>query len=198
MINVSDAKNWIEKHPKATAAIAAVLMFLIGYGAGLMKSPRVVEKEKIVTKVQDHIVYKDREVTQKKSDQDRKKRVHTEIVETKTPDGAVVTKITKDESDDTDTKTDTNKTVDKDKTTDHVVYQTVEKYKLTEKPLNWRAGVGLGFSIPHAFGQPEIGLPGLQGFVIQLDADRRIAGPVWIGAFLTTQLTAGLHFSAEW
>jgi hypothetical protein len=198
-MNITGVMDWIKNHRRTCLAIAAVLIFATGYGAGAMKKPRIVEKEKIVTKTvmvdqtQEHAtMQKDRVAAQKR-------HVHTEKTTTKAPDGTVTTKeVTDDNTDqnsDTQTKRDDVKTEIKTVTVDKIV----ERVKLVEpQRLNWRMGAGVGYSLPTAWGQPMIGIPGLHGFVIQLDGDRRLAGPVWFGVFVNTQATVGLHLSVEW
>jgi hypothetical protein len=127
-----------------------------------------------------------------------KKHEHVETTTTKAPDGTTTTKTT----DDTDTNTGTNETTNTDSTVTRTetkyVDRIVEREKKVLQQPDWRAYVGAGVAIPTFLGQQQIGVPGLQGFVIQAGVDRRIIGPFWMGLFGNTQGTLGLNLSAVW
>ena len=172
--------------------LVAVLLAGGGYAFGRYGQPaKVVEKEKIVEK----IVYQDKIVEKIVKVMVQDKNKHTETTTHKFPDGTVVTKTT------TDTKTDTKTNTDIDKTEEKVVYKDriVEKEKIVEaaKP-GWRVGAGIGLSIPSTFlGEPQIGVPGLRGAVVEVGVDRRVFGPLWAGLHANTQGTVTLGLSGE-
>lgn len=190
--------EFIKKHWKVSLGVAGLLLFIVGFGAGVMQHPRVVEKEVIKTQIQEHVVYQERVVEKKVYVAAEERKVHRETTTTKAPDGTVVTKTTTDTDVNKHQSAETNKTDDKQLTHDRVVVQTVEKLKLVDKELTWRLGAGVGFSFPYALGQPELGVPGLHGLVVQASIDRRILGPVWLGIFGNTQGTFGLNASVQW
>jgi hypothetical protein len=91
--------------------VAALLLLLLGYGAGRYATPaKVVEKEVVKTQLQDKIVYKDRVVTQKVLVEVAKRDTHTVTATTKKPDGTVTTTVTRDEHVDENKKANTNTT----------------------------------------------------------------------------------------
>lgn len=190
--------EFVKKHWKVALVVGGVLLLLIGYGAGAMKQPRVVEKEVIKTQVQDHIVYKDRVVEKKVYVAEEQKHVRETTTTTKKPDGTVVTQTTTDTDVDNKKHVDTDKTEDQQKTEDKVITQVVEKTKLVDKELTWRLGAGVGYSFPYTLGQGTLGIPGLNGWVVQASIERRIIGPVWMGLWGNTQGTFGLNASVQW
>jgi hypothetical protein len=199
MIAIPDSvKSFWSNHKKTIIVIGAVLLaLLLGYGGGRYAQPaKVVEKEKIVTQIQEKVVYQDRIVTQKVLVEVEKKRVHRETTTTKKPDGEVVTTTKVDTNTDTDTKDNESKVEEKVVYKDRIVQQVVEKEKLVLRQPDWRIAAGVGVSIPHYLGQPDVGVSIPYGLVIQAEADRRILGPVWLGVFGNTQGTAGLMLSA--
>jgi hypothetical protein len=191
------AWNWLKAHPRLRAAIVLVLVFMLGFGSAFYAHPaKVVEKEKIVEHTKVQIQYQDRIVEKKVYVQVEKKHEHTETVQTKKPDGTVVT-LTKQ---DADTNTGTNETTDS--TATHTLTEVkyvdriVEKEKLVLRQPDWRVMVGVGYAFATLAGQPEIGLPSMHGLVVQAGADRRILGPVFVGVSLNTQGTAFVNLSA--
>ena len=197
-MNLSNVTSFASLHKKEFAlAGVGLALLLIGYGSGRYVQPaKIVEKERIVTQVQEKIVYKDKIIERKVYVIVEKKDEHVETTTTKLPDGTVTTKTTKDTHVDDTKKSDTTKTDDKTVEKDKVVVQVVEKLKLVEsKPLDWRIGVGVGVSIPYYLGQGSVGVPGLQGAVIEVGIDKRIVGPAWLGINGNTQGTVGLNLS---
>jgi hypothetical protein len=192
----NDAKDFLGRHKKpALMALAALLLLLAGFTAGRYSgTAQVIEKEKVVTKYQDKLVYQDRIVTKTVYVKAEQKREHVETLETKSPDGTVVTQTKRD----TDTNTGVNQTTDSDSThaltETKYVTQIVEREKQVLKQPDWRLYAGVGVSLPFYLGQGNIGLP-LSGWVVQAGADRRIAGPFWFGVFGNTQGTVGLNVS---
>jgi len=169
-----------------------------GYAFGRYEQPaKIVTTEKLVTVVQEKIVYQDRVVIKEVKVKDKDTDKHTETTTTKKPDGTVVTTTKTDTHVDehTDTKKDT--TEEKTKVVEKVVEKTVEKTKLVEsKKMDWIVHGGLGVSVPVLLGQgTQQGVPGLKGAVIQVGVDRRVVGPFYIGVFGDTQGVAGLRLA---
>lgn len=188
--------QWLNNNKVKVLKVLAILLLLpigitIGrYAWGPKVNEKVVEKEVVRTVYQDRIVEK---VVYK---QVEKKKERTEITETHNPDGTKVVKTITDT--DTDTNTDINKDRHEEKVVTQVIEKVVEKEKIIKTLPDWRVGVGVGYAIPTALGQPEIGVPGLKGAVIQAELDRRIIGTFALGVFGNTQGVAGLTFSGQW
>lgn len=172
-----------------------------GYALGRYAQPaKVITTEKVVTVVQEKVVYQDRVVIKevKVKDKDKEKEKHTTTTTTKTPDGTVVTKTetstkTK-EKENEKTNTDTQK--EKVVTVEKVVEKVVEKEKLVEsKKLDWIVHAGAGVSIPTLLGAEQQGVPGLRGFVIDAGVDRRVVGPFYIGVQSNTEGVVGIRLS---
>lgn len=177
--------------------LAAVALFCGGYAFGQFAQPaKVITKEKVVTKEVEKVVYQDRVVEKKVYVYVEKKKEHTETVTEKRPDGTVITKEVTDTHTDSNTSENTDKTEEKVVYKDRVVYQEkiVEKIREARK-LDWRVGAGVGVSIPYYLQGTEIGVPMLRGAVIQVEVDRRIIGPVFVGLFGNSQGTVGLNIS---
>lgn len=191
-------KNLWANHKKTIIAVGVVLLaLLLGYGGGRYAQPaKVVEKEKIVTKVETKIEYQDRVVTKIEYVKVQEKHQHVETTTTKKPDGEVVTTTKTDTDTDTNVHKDTDKVEEKVVYKDRIVQQVVEKEKLVLRQPDWRLAAGVGVSIPHYLNQPDVGISIPYGLVVQAEADRRIIGPVWLGVFGNTQGTAGLMLSA--
>jgi len=189
--------NWFKAHPTIRTIILCLLVFALGFGTAIFARPaKVVEKERVVTQYQDKVVYQDRVVTQIKYVQvEKKHEQQTQTVTTHT-DGTstTVTQTT------TDTNNNVNQTTDTDESKTKVetkyVTQIVEKEKLVLNQPNWRVYAGVGYQFAKFGGAPETGIPGMDGIVVQVGADRRIAGPVFLGVSLNTQYTAFLNLSA--
>jgi hypothetical protein len=191
---------WIKEHKRtAVEILVAVLVFAAGADVG---NHSQASKETDKTKVQEKQVTK-QEVKQstqvnatQQQDQKVQVHVHRVVVETKKPDGSQTKTITTDSG--TDSETTEQKAVVKvqyvDRTVvqwkDRVVEKTVTKQVL--KQPDWHVYAGLGLNLTHYLGQPDIGIPGLNGLVIQAGAERRILGPVWGGVFANTEGVVGL------
>lgn len=154
--------------------IVAVVFLLGGAGLGWGLKPDVVqieEKEKIVTveKVVDRVVEKLVEV--KVKDTQYVERWHT--VKTTTKDGAVT------ETTDKTKEAVVKDTVNTAKDTETVKTVEVEKVvtreiKITPVLAQWRVGVSGGAQFLTAqFPAPVV--------VLGVEAERRIAGPIWVG-----------------
>lgn len=169
-----------------------------GYAFGRYAQPaKVVEKTRVETKTVTQTVYQDKIIDHIVYVKEKKEDKHTTTTTTKTPDGTVVTKTETEDKIDTSAKIDHTK--DENKVVTQIVYQDkiVEKLKLVEsKKLDWRLAAGAGVSIPTFLGKQQIGIPGLSGAVIQVEVDRRIIGPVFLGLWGNSQGTTGLSLSA--
>jgi hypothetical protein len=64
-----------------------------------------------------------------------------------------------------------------------------EVVTVTAPRPSWRVGVTAGW---------EIAAPQARPSVYGLDVSRRVAGPVWLGAWARTDRTAGVTVAAEW
>lgn len=172
-----------------TCAVGGLSLLVLGFALGrFTNKPKVVEK----TVTQEKIVYQDRIVEHKVYVISETKKEHkvTEIV--KKPDGSTTTIITQDTNTDKDTKADTNKTQTEQKNETLLV----TKEKTTDAYPNWRIGAGAGVSVPLLLGQaPEIGIPGMKGSYLELELDRRLGGPVWLGIRGSTLGNVGLNLS---
>lgn len=198
MIVLKSIWNWLKTHPKVSIGVLLLLAFALGFGSAVYAKPaKTVEKTKIVTQIQDKIVYQDRWQTKTVYVEAEKKHEHTETTETKKPDGTVVVQTKTD----TDTSDDINKQASTDATHQMTetkyITQTIEKEKLVLRQPDWRVYAGLGYAFAGFAGQSEIGLPGLHGLVVQAGADRRILGPVFFGISLNTQGTAFANLSVS-
>ena len=197
------AKTWAKEH--WVTIVVVVLLVLAAAYAGHKLSPgaeRVVEKEHVVTKTQ--VEYRDRvveKVVQKVVYvRQVQKHVKTTTVDVKKPDGTVEHKVEVTDL----SHTETSNTADKVevrteiKYVDRIVEKTVDKLKIVEayKP-QWRLGAGAAYDVMFALGRGTRGVPGMDGFAVQVEADRRILGPFWLGIWGTTTGLAGLHVSGE-
>lgn len=186
-------KKWI------ALAIGALLLLALGYGAGRYASPaKEVTKDKIVTRVQEKVVYQDRVVTQKVTVEVQKRDTHRSTVTSKKPDGTVVTIETVDEHVDEDEKTGTKKSEASSGTTERRSIQTVEHTRVVEGQPNWHFRAGVGISVPYYLGQGSVGVPGLKGVVVEVGADRRIFGPASLGVWANTQGALGVEAAVSW
>jgi hypothetical protein len=178
-------------------ALVAIALFGGGYATGRFAQPaKVITTEKVVTQIQDHIVYQDRVVTKIVYVKEKKQQQHTETVTEKKPDGTVVTKTETDIKTDTNTNVNTDKDQTKTGADTKTTVTTDEKKTVTiRQPLDWRVAGGVGVSIPVFLGAKQLGIPGLNAAVIQLEIDRRIIGPFFLGLFANSQGTLGLNLS---
>lgn len=194
------------KNPWIWLPLVALLMFGAGFGSGRYALPaKVVTQEKVQVVTTEKVVVQTKVETQVKVVYVKDKTVavdkHETKVETKNPDGTVVTKTETDTKSKTDEKTNTQtdsktsvgvvKTDDLSNKTTTVVTKTV-----TNQP-SWviRAGVGIG--IPTFLGEKQLGVPGMKGFVVEAGVSRRVIGPFHIGLFGNTQGTVGLDLSGN-
>jgi hypothetical protein len=192
-------KAFLNRNPWTFRALAVLLVFAAGFGTAIVSRPAKVE-EKVVTKVdvQTKVEYKDRIVTQKVYVQADKVKKHVETTTTKAVDGTVTTKTTTDESVDEDRKLNASKDEQKQQAVTQVVHEVEYRDKIVTSQPGWDARVGLGVAIPQLLGGPEVGVPGLRGFVVEAGVDRRLAGPFWLGLWGNTQGAAGAELRLTW
>lgn len=191
-------KNFWTNHRQAILMVGgAILLFLLGFGTAKFASPAKVTT-KTVTEVKTNTVteikYQDRVVVQKVYVATEAVQTHTSEVITKKPDGSIVEQKTVDTSTKDSQNLNVNKTDDKSQQT-QVAQQTVSNTvttKTVQSQPNWNIRGGVGYSIPYAINGTQVGISGLKGFVVEVGVERRILGPVSIGAFANTQGVLGL------
>lgn len=203
--------TFLKTHWKKLAIIALVgAIFAIGRVSVADKPARVVEKDKIVEKEVEKIVFKDRLVekveTKKSMDLDKREITKKETTEVVLPDGTKTT--TTVETSDTGTQIKeaeikyVDRVVERVVTVDKVVDRIVEKEKIVEAPKkDWLISGVAGVDLT----QIKIVDTNLQ-FPVELgvQVQRRIAGPVWVGLQgtstvskapqITVKLTVGFEF----
>lgn len=181
--------------------IVAVVVFGGGYATGRYLAPpqtivtekiHEVEKQVVVEKVKTEI----KVVTV--HDAQTAEKVHRVVVETAKPDGEKTTTTTEDINTDTVVHDNTNSVQIQyvDRVVEKWSEKIIEKEKRVLKAADWRVAAGVGVAIPTFLGETQIGIPGLKGFVVQVEADRRIIGPFYLGLWGNTQGSAGLNLSA--
>jgi hypothetical protein len=109
---------------------------------------------------------------------------HVETREERRPDGAVITTRTEDEREDTHAAA-------------VVGAATASHASATERTVivreqarpSWRLTAAAGWKLDAPAQRPQ---------VYGLDVSRRVAGPVWLGAWARTDRTAGVSLAVEW
>ncbi len=194
--------NWIKSHPIVLAAVVGVGLFVAGYSTGRYALPAKVV---ITEKVHEVIVEKQVVVIQTKTeiqvvkvhDAQVDQKVHRVVAETTNKDGSTTKTTTEDINIDSVVHDHDQTNSTEIKYVDRIVEKWQDKIveKVTTKlsQPDWSVYAGAGVSIPHYLGAGDIGVPGLQGFVIQAGVDRRILGPFWMGLFGNTQGVVGLN-----
>lgn len=164
--------------------LAMVVLLVVGFVAGANLNP---QPERVVEKVRIEQVEKQVVVVQEKvrveivkvKDTQVVERWHREKTETKTPDGAVVTKEVEDKNIDTLVKEKENnvevRVVEVEKQV--VVIQKQETEKIIDNQKRFRVGLLVGV-------HPDIlPVPKINSYAVGGELDVRIIGPVWIGAW---------------
>jgi hypothetical protein len=195
--------GYLTQHPYVLMVLACMLCLALGVGIGRYATPaKVVEKEKIVTvtKTDEKEKTQTHTTINQTHDEQKDKKIHRVVVETKHPDGTSTKTTTEDINNTDDTHDAQVKTEIKYVDREVVKWQDriVDKESKQLKGPDWHVYAGVGVSIPHYLGQPDVGVPGLQGWVVQAGAERRILGPVWGGVFLNTQGTIGITLGGVW
>ena len=193
LTNMEDgAKGFWNKNRNAIiVGLVALLLFPAGYLTGKFANPsKIVEK----TVTQEKLVYQDKIVERVVYVQAKKEKTHTVTEVTEKPDGTKTTKTSEDTSTDTDTKVDEDKKEEITKTEVKIV----EKLKIIDsfRP-GWRVSAGVGLAIPVFLGHEQIGVPGLQGAVINAEVSRRVVGPFWVNIHANTMGVLGLGVAGE-
>lgn len=185
--------------PKAIVVVlAAVAIFVGGYASGRYVAPeKVVVTEKLVKVEVEKVVVQERTKTEVKvvRVQDERRRLHKEETERKWANGTQERKVVTDENVDKTVREQEIKYVDRQVVVEKEkrVEVAVEKEKLVErKRPDWRAGALVGYSLP----VPELGL-GVSNLALGLEVERRIAGPISVGAWGLTSGQAGLMLNVE-
>jgi hypothetical protein len=195
---LGDNKHWL------SLILIAVALFGGGMAVGRYTLPaKVVTTEKVHEVVKDRIVEvvktEVRVVEVKIHDSKQAEKVHRVTVEGIDPPGCKSKTVTEDINIDTVVHDNTNTNSTEIKYVDRVVEKwqdrIVEKTKTVLNQPNWRVAAGAGVAIPYFLGQGSPGVPGLQGAVINVEADRRIIGPFWLGIHGNTQGVVGLNLS---
>lgn len=178
--------------------LLALVLFGGGYGVGRWAQPaKIVEKTVTVEKVVEKTTEKTEDHTQVNASHDTSddKKIHRVTVEVKKPDGTTTTTKTEDISSDKDTHdksvTTEVKYVDRvvEKWQDKIVTKEVEKLAQPR----WDVYAGVGVDVLHYLGQPQHGVPNMQGVVVQVGGDVRVGGPIWLGVFANTESVVGLN-----
>jgi len=193
-IQASASNKWV------WVTLLVVGMFGGGYATGRYLAPpntivtekikeveKVVLVEKLKTEVQVVKVYI----------KDQTEKIHRVVVEGIDPPGCKSKTTTEDINIDSVVRENTNSTEIKyvDRVVEKYIDRIVEKEKQVLKTADWRVAGGVGVSIPYFLGQASPGVPGLNGAVIQLELDRRVIGPFYLGLFGNTQGVVGLNLS---
>jgi hypothetical protein len=201
--------NATMKERAILAAVAAVLL-AGGYAIGRYEAPQKTVVTEKVHEVQTEKVFSvvdtDTILNALKT-LNTQKDVHTVRVLTKNEKTGVVTVTTttddKSKSESTSQIQDKTKSEEK-KTEDRVVYRDREVTKTIERAKpQWSLAVMPGFEFAPAFGmgaQPFnllSPLP-LKHVMANVLVERRLAGPLFIGAWASTHLDGGLSLRLEW
>lgn len=171
-----------------------ILLLMVGSSVStwFAKPAEVKEVEKIVYK--DKIVVQEKIVKEyvKVIDEEALKRLRRTVVIIEKPDGTKISKEKFESDEATKTKTDekAKEVVEKIVYVDREVIKTVEKTVKVQP--NWNIGAGVGVNALTLLGKGELGVPGLKGAVVQVEAGRRLVGPIWLNVFANTQGTAGI------
>lgn len=191
--------TFYNKYRKWLLPVLGVLIFIGGMFAGQRAMPeKVVFKEIEIEKEVVKVVVQEVVVEKKVYIQAKKEKTRKETTTTKTPDGTETTKTVEETQTDTDTQENQEKVTEKVVYQEKIVEKLVEKEKLVmAKVANWNISGGIGVSIPTFLGKEAMGVPGLNGAVIQLEVDRRVIGPFSMGVFGNTQGTVGLTLSGQ-
>lgn len=202
MSTLKNIWNWIKGNPIALAVVIGLALFVAGYSTGRYAVPaKVVVTEKVheVTVEKQVVVVQTKTEIQvvKVHDATKEQKIHRVVAETTNKDGSTTKTTTEDINVDSvvHDHDQTNSTevryVDKivEKWQDKIVEKTTTKLAQPD----WSVYAGVGISIPHFIGQGDLGVPGMQGLVVQAGVDRRILGPFWLGIFGNTQGVVGAN-----
>lgn len=193
----SDNRHWW------IAIVAALVLFGGGAAVGRFALPaQVVVTEKVKEVIKDKIVevVKTEVKVVRVKDTQQQQKIHRTVVEGIDPPGCRSKTTTEDINIDTVVHDNTNTT--KVQLVDRVIEKwqdrIVEKEKRVLAQPNWSLYAGVGISVPYFLGQGQVGVPGMNGAVVQVGLDRRVVGPFWLGVFGNTEGTAGLNLRFTW
>jgi hypothetical protein len=190
-------------------ALVAALLFTGGYATGRHLAPdKVVVTEKVVTVETSksvHVVDTDRILSALK-DVKVARDVHTIRVVEKQPDGTTKITETKDDKSKTESKTESNDQEHKvdTKVEERTVYRDREVTKLVERQRpNWSLALQPGFEFASAVGLGDapfnlLGVLPVKHVMANLLIERRLAGPLFVGAWANTHLDGGVSLRLEW
>jgi hypothetical protein len=205
MVILDKIHLWLDGHPIAALTILVAIAGASCAGGALLfrnGNVRTVETERLVYK--DKIEYRDRivekVVTKTVYVHDLQRNVRETVVDIKKPDGTTEHRVdTVDLSRSQESNTaDQTATKTEIKYIDRVVEKTVDKVKIVEaaKP-QWRVSAGVGYDVEYGLGHGLRGVPGMKGFAVALEVDRRVIGPFWLGVEGVTTGLVGIRLGVE-
>lgn len=183
MLVLEKLLGFLKTHWKPILLVVGIIIaFFVGKYSTATKT---VEVEKTVYK--DRVVEKVVEVEKKVEVEGKTKVIYRTKVVTKEGETRIV-EVEKEETK-KETKTDTDTKTDKDSTKDVVI----EKSKVVEQARpQWKVGALVGYDW-----KPVPSVDFGRGLSLGVHAERRIAGPVWIGVWGLHTGSAGVSVSVE-
>ncbi|CAB4127303.1 hypothetical protein UFOVP75_129 [uncultured Caudovirales phage] len=197
--------GFLKDHWRVFAALGlAALLLFGGYAFGRYATPPNVvihETVKTVEVEKQVVVEKEKIVYQKVHDTDQKKNVHVEVVEIKHPDGTVETHKTADDKTGTVSHEAAVQYVDRIVEKEVVKYvdrEIEKKVEVSSPKPDWRVAPLIGVNGPSALGILG-GKPfnALQDLSLGVEVERRIIGPVSVGAWAVSSGQGGLSVAVE-
>lgn len=199
------------KNTAILVSVVALLCLAGGFGAGRYAAPtKTVVTEKVVTVTTDKVVTTvdtDKILNALKT-MNTQKDVHTVRIIEKAKDGSTKVTVTQDDkskSEATSQVQDKTQTV-QTKVEEHVVYKDREVTKTVERlsRAQWSLALQPGFEFGTALGlggEPynllDRVLP-IKHVMANLTIERRLLGPLYVGAWTNTHLDGGLSLRMEW
>lgn len=190
---------WLKVSPENRKRIlvgAALIITHVGfYSLGRVMTPEKIkleEKVKVVEVEKQVVVVEERVKIEKIYLKDEKQRIRKEEYTVAHPNGLVETKKTEDINIDSVVREQDVKFVDREVKTEVVKYvdREVEKVVTKERPLpDWRLTPMVGVNVKNGLKASE--------FVYGGEVQRRIAGPVSVGAWGLSSGTFGISASLE-
>lgn len=197
---MNSIKEFFAQHRNKILTGAAFLaMLVLAYATGRYLQPaNVVEKEKVVTRVEIQEKIVEKVVEKKVYVEVEAKVVHKETTTVKGKDGTETTKTVEDTKSDTHKNGEDTKTADKvvERVVEKVVIKEVEKIVTAAKP-NWRLGPMVGVDLRTALGGPPQLIPQLGPMVIGVQVERRVLGPISLGVYGQTSGVVGASLTVE-
>lgn len=180
---------------KMYLCLVGALLLLIGYGTGRYVVPdRVVIQTKVQEVEKAIVVEKVRTEVQVVKVAETKQRLHREETDYKHANGDEEKRVTEDSNIDSVIHEQDTKYVDRDviKEVEKRVEVIKEKFVERDRP-NWRLGGLVGYN----FATLKTNALDMDGVVFGAEVQRRIAGPISIGAFGLSTGTGGLSLNLE-